>query len=136
MRINVTGDCPTAKAIRGYLGKYDFHLTDHEPDWTIHIEEPGGTPRPSVDGVGGELEQAILGGGYVPITVTRHLRKQMATTVEIETGRTVSSEREIRVLVPSNDPDRRAVEIGVFRGLLEMSGSKPQQTRWWQRKSK
>ncbi len=126
MRINVTGDCPTAKAIRGYLGKYDFHLTDHEPDWTIHIEEPGGTPRPSVDGVGGELEQAIL----------RHLRKQMATTVEIETGRTVSSEREIRVLVPSNDLDRRAVEIGVFRGLLEMSASKPQQTRWWQRKSK
>ena len=126
MRINVTGDCPTAKAIRGYLGKYDFHLTDHEPDWTIHIEEPGGTPRPSVDGVGGELEQAIL----------RHLRKQMATTVEIETGRTVSSEREIRVLVPSNDPDRSAVEIGVFRGLLEMSGSKPQQTRWWQRRPK
>ena len=126
MRINVTGDCPTAKAIRGYLGKYDFHLTDHEPDWTIHIEEPGGTPRPSVDGLGGELEQAIL----------RHLRKQMATTVEIETGRTVSSEREIRVLGPSSEPDRRAVEIGVFRGLLEMSGSKPQQTRWWQRKSK
>ncbi len=126
MRINVTGDCSTAKAIRGYLGKYDFHLTDHEPDWTIHIEEPGGTPRPSVDGLGGELEQAIL----------RHLRKQMATTVEIETGRTVSSEREIRVLVPNSEPDRRAVEIGVFRGLLEMSGSKPQQTRWWQRKPK
>ena len=126
MRINVTGDCSTAKAIRGYLGKYDFHLTDHEPDWTIHIEELGGTLRPSLDGLGGELEQAIL----------RHLRKQMATTVEIETGRTVSSEREIRVLVPSSEPDRRAVEIGVFRGLLEMSGSKPQQTRWWQRKPK
>ena len=122
MRINLTGDCPTAKALRGYLGKHDFHLTDHQPDWIVHIEEPEGMTRPSLDGLGGELEQAIL----------RHLRKQMATTVEVETGRTVSSEREIRVRVPGNEINRRAVEIGVFRGLLELS-SKP---RWWQRKSK
>ena len=129
MRINVTGECPTAKAVRGYLSKHDFHLTDHDPDWTIHIEEPEGATRPALDSHGGELEQAIL----------RHLRKQLVTAVEVHTGRTVSSDREIRILVPGTEPDRKAVETGVFRGLLELAKQEAQ-TRWWdtilQRKSK
>ena len=120
MRINVTGECGTAKAVRGYLSKYDFHLTDHAPDWTIHIEEPEGASKPALDGHGGELEQAIL----------RHLRKQVATAVEIHPGRTVSSDREIRILVPGTEPDRKAVETGVFRGLLEIA-KQDVETRWW-----
>jgi hypothetical protein len=126
MRIHVTGDCAAAKALRGYLSKQDFHLTGHEPDWTVHIEEPEGTLHPVLDSAGGELEQAIL----------RHLRKQTASAIEIHTARTVSSEREIRVLVPRSETDRKAVETGVFRGLLEIAGqepgSKPSPSRWWQ----
>ena len=129
MRINVTGECPTAKALRGYLAKHDFHLTVHNPNWIIHIEEPEEATKPALDSRGGELEQAIL----------RHLRKQLTTPVEICPGRTVSSDREIRIRVPQSEPERRAVEIGVFRGLLELAKQEIQ-TRWWdpiiQRKSK
>jgi hypothetical protein len=134
MRINVTGECPTAKVVRGYLSKHDFHLTDHDPDWIIHIEEPAGAAIPSLDGRGGELEQAIL----------RHLRRQSVTAIEVHTGRTVSSEREIRILVPASDIHRQAVETGVFRGVLETAKQNasdiPSPARWWramlQRKTK
>jgi hypothetical protein len=65
----------------------------------------------------------------------RHLRKQTASAIEVHTARTVSSEREIRVLVPPNEMDRKAVETGVFRGLLEIAkqdvSSNPSQSRWW-----
>src|SRR5882672_5274635 len=104
MRINVTGECPTAKAIRGYLARHDFHLTDHDPDWVVQIEEPEGATRPALDGCGGELEQAIL----------RHLRKQTMGAIEIRTANRVSSEREIRILVPPQEAERKAVETGVF----------------------
>src|SRR5579864_8828732 len=127
MRIHVTGECPTAKTLRGYLRKHDFHVTGHEPDWVIHIEEPEGVTRPALDSAGGELEQAIL----------RHLRKQTAGAIEIHTTRTVSSDREIRIQVPPNETDRKAVETGVFRGLLEVAKqdgiSNPSPTRWWTR---
>jgi hypothetical protein len=125
MRIQVTGDCPTAKALRGYLRRHDFHLTGHAPDWIVHIEEPEGTAMPVLDSAGGELEQAIL----------RHLRKQATHSIEIHTGRTVSSEREIRILVPPAEEDRKAVEIGVFRGLLEIAKQRESSmlspSRWW-----
>ena len=125
MRIHVTGECPTAKALRGYLRKHDFHVTGYQPDWIVHIEEPEGATQPVLDSAGGELEQAIL----------RHLRKQTASAIQIHTSRTVSSEREIRVLVPPGEADRKAIETGVFRGLLEIAqqvvSSKPSQSRWW-----
>src|SRR5438270_3378794 len=125
MRIQVTGDCSTAKALRGYLRKHDFHLTEHQPDWIVYIEEPEGTLQLVLDSAGGELERAIL----------HHLRKQTAGPIEIHTGRTLSSEREIRILVPPAEQDRKAVETGVFRGLLEIAkqhqGNQPSPSRWW-----
>src|SRR2546429_4601030 len=125
MRISVTGECPVAKALRGYLCKHDFHLTDLAPDWIVHIEEPEDATALTLDGAGGELEQALL----------RHIRKQTSSAIEIHTARMVSSEREIRILVPRSETDRKAVETGVFRGLLEIakqdSNSKPSRSRWW-----
>jgi len=125
MRICVTGECPAAKALRGYLCKHDFHLTEHAADWTIHIEESVDAVRLTLDSTGGELEQALL----------RHIRKQTSSAIEIHTARMVSSEREIRILVPRSEADRKAVEMGVFRGLLEIakqdSNSKPSRSRWW-----
>ena len=53
MRIHVTGECPTAKALRGYLRKHDFHVTGHHPDWVVHIEEPEGATKPVLDSAGG-----------------------------------------------------------------------------------
>ena len=124
MRISVTGECAAAKALRGYLCKHDFHLTDHAPDWIVHIEEPEGATTVTLDSAGGELEQALL----------RHIRKQTSSAIEIHTP-LASSEREIRIGVPRSETDRKAVETGVFRGLLEIAkqdlNSKPSWSGWW-----
>ena len=121
MRIQLVGDCPTAKVIRGYLRRHDFHLTDYHPDWIVHVEETEGLDTPALDGTGGALESIIL----------RHLRKQTASAIEIRTARTVSSEREVRVIVPSREPERKAVETSVFRALLELAAQGPSPSRWW-----
>ena len=39
MRILIAGDNPTAKALRGYLARHDFHLTSYAPDYTVRIDE-------------------------------------------------------------------------------------------------
>jgi len=121
MRVLIAGDCPTAKALRGYLARHDFHLTGHAPDLTVTIEEQSGAVRPQIDGIPGELEQAIL----------RHLRKQTSMPVEIHTGIGVKSDRTVRIVLPPNEGERRAVEISVFRALLAISGQR-EKRRWWQ----
>jgi hypothetical protein len=123
MRIHVTGECPAAKALRGYLCKHDFHLTAHEPDWVVHIEELEEAAGLVIDGAGGELEQAVL----------RHVRKLTAIPIEIRTARTVSGDREIRILVPPREADRKAIETAVFRGLLELAKQAliAQASPWW-----
>jgi hypothetical protein len=122
MRIHVTGECPPAKAVRGYLSRHDFHLTGHEPDWVVHIEEAA---RLVIDGGGGELEQAVL----------RHVRKLTASPIEIHSECTVSGSREIRILVPPFEAERKAVETAVFRGLLEVAkqGLSGKPSPWWKR---
>ena len=122
MRVLVSGDCPTAKALRGNLARHDFHLTGHFPDFTIWIEEQPGLERPLLDSVDSELEQAVL----------RHLRKQTATPVEIQTAGGIESDREVRIVVPPIEAERRAVEVGVFRALLELSGQAETAGKsWW-----
>jgi len=126
MRILIEGDNPTAKALRGYLARHDFHLTNHEPDYTVHIDEDEGAIRPSLAGITCELDQAIL----------RHLRIQTATSIEIHNPTGSESDREVRIVTPAAEEYRRAVEVSVFRALLEISGQQPaadtnKRRRWW-----
>ena len=86
MRIFIAGDCPAAKAVRGYLRRQDFHLTDFRPDWTVRIEEQPDLTHPVLDSIHCELEQAIL----------RRLRKQTSTPITIQTSGGVESGREVR----------------------------------------
>ena len=120
MRILIAGDCPAAKAVRGYLARHHFHLTAYAPDFTVRIEEQHDAARPLVAGIPGELEQAIL----------RHLRKHTATPVELHTTGG-ENERTVRIVVPAEESERRAAEISVFRALLELSGQREKRS-WWQ----
>ncbi len=123
MRVLIAGDGPTAKALRGQLARHDFHLTSYHPHMTIRIEEPpDAMMRPLLDGVGGELEWAIL----------RHLRRQTSTPIEIHTAGDVQSSEEVRIVVPPVEEERRAVEVAAFRALLELSGqSQMARKPWW-----
>ncbi len=128
MRILILGDNPTAKALRGYLARHDFHLTNHAPDYTVHIDEDESAARPWLTGIPCELEQAIL----------RHLRKQAATPIEIHSPTGVESDREVRIVAPPVEEERRAIEVAVFRALLEISGQHEaadinKKRRWWTR---
>jgi hypothetical protein len=120
MRVLIEGDCTTAKALRGYLARHDFHLTSHAPDLAVRIEEQASAVRPLIAALPGELEQAIL----------RHLRKQTATPVEIHTAGRAEGDRAVRIVVPPHEAERRAVEVSVFRALLEVSGQK-EKLPWW-----
>ncbi len=42
--------------------------------------------------------------------------------IEIHTAGGVASDREVRIVVPPVEEERRAVEVSVFRALLEISG--------------
>lgn len=120
MRVLIAGDCVTAKALRGYLARHDFHLTHHAPDFTVRIEEQSSAVRPFIVAIPGELERAIL----------RHLRKQTGTPIEIHTAGGAESDRTVRIVVPSHEGERRAVEVSVFRALLEVSGQQ-EKLPWW-----
>lgn len=123
MRVLILGDSPAAKALRGHLARHDFHLTSYQPDATVRIEEQLDAVHPMLDGIHCELEQAIL----------RHLRKQTATPIEIHTAGGVESDREVRIVVPATDKERCAVEVAVFRALLDISGQSfgSQKRAWW-----
>jgi len=122
MRVLIAGDCPSAKALRGQLARHDFYLTSYHPHWTVRIEEGPDATRLMLDGVGGELERAIL----------RHLRRQTPTPIEIHTGAGMGSDQEVRMVVPPVEEDRRAAEIAAFRALLELSGQGSRARRpWW-----
>jgi len=120
MRVLIAGDCVTAKALRGYLARHDFHLTSHAPDFTVRVEEQSGAVRPLIAGIPGELEQAIL----------RHLRKQTATPIELHPATRGEAQRAVRIVVPPHENERRAVELSVFRALLELSGQR-ERLPWW-----
>jgi hypothetical protein len=120
MRVLIAGDCVTAKALRGYLARHDFHLTSHTPDFAVRIEEQSGAVRPLIAATPGELEQAIL----------RHLRKQTATPIEIQTTGGGEDDRTVRIVVPPHEGERRAVEVSVFRALLEVSRQQ-EELPWW-----
>jgi hypothetical protein len=126
MRVLIAGDCPTAKALRGYLARHDFHLTSHHPDFTLRIEEHAGALRPLLDSIHCDLEQTVL----------RHLRNQTATPIEIHTSGGVESDREVRIVVPPDEAERHAVEVSVLRALLEISGQQDSagahaKSAWW-----
>jgi hypothetical protein len=120
MRVLIAGDCVTAKALRGYLTRHDFHLTSHAPDFTVRIEEDSGAVRPLIAAIAGDLEQAIL----------RHLRKQTATPIELHPAAGEEASRAVRIVVPPDESERRAVEVSVFRALLEVSGQR-EKLPWW-----
>jgi hypothetical protein len=125
MRIKVTGECESARALRGLLRKAGFVVSDALPEvgpvagYTITIEESDQSGWIHVDSVDGELEAAVL----------RQITKLSTHPVSLDRpGGQVHSERELRVVVPAGDAaQQHAVEFGVLRGLLEVCAPKPDQ---------
>lgn len=108
MRINVTGETSTAKAIRGLLNTAGFVVTPHFADFRIDIEEWGAGIL--FDSVSCPLEAAIF----------KHTRPLSGAEIRFVTNSGNLNDNRIRIAVGESEVDRRAVELGVLRGLLDM----------------
>ncbi len=127
MRIHITGENDTAKAARTLVRQAGFAVApDARPaareDFRVFIDEWTIDPRIHLDSVDGPLETAVL----------KHVTQLSRLPVVVDRpGGLTRSEREIRICLPAdNFEQQHAVELGILRALLEVSGHRPPQP-WW-----
>ncbi|MBZ5701487.1 MAG: hypothetical protein LAN84_06540 [Acidobacteriia bacterium] len=141
MRVKISGENDCAKAARGLLRQAGFAVTEFLPGeavlqgplagYAITIEEIAGTERIHLDSVDGPLEAAIL----------KHITQLSKLPVVVDRpGGVVHNDREIVLLAPGSAEQQQAVEFGVLRGLLELSGQQkaaekalPPRAPWYKR---
>jgi hypothetical protein len=141
MRVKIIGENDCAKATRGLLRQAGFAVTEFLPaeavtqgplaGYAITIEEAAGASRIHVDSVDCPLEAAIL----------KHITQLSKLPVVVDRpGGVVHSDREIALIAPASAEEQQAVEFGVLRGLLELSGqqkaaekAQPQRASWYKR---
>lgn len=113
MRIQVKGSSNTTHALRGLLQRARFPVIDTAPiyGFTITIDESADVGVPTFDSVDCELEREIVSCVTELVKGDVVLRRQ---------GGTVTSDREMSILVPPNSIVQELVELGVLRGLLRM----------------
>ncbi|HYL62267.1 MAG TPA: hypothetical protein VE077_06560 [Candidatus Methylomirabilis sp.] len=142
MRVKIIGENNCAKATRGLLRQAGFAVTEFLPadavtqgplaGYVIGIVEDGRADKIHIDSVDCALEAAIL----------KHITQLSKHPVVLNRpGGVVHSDREIGLIVPHDEEEQQAVEFGVLRGLLEVTGQvkaaektvPPRQAAWYQR---
>jgi hypothetical protein len=142
MRVKIIGENNCAKAARGLLRQAGFAVTEFLPadavtqgplaGYVIGIIEDGRADQIHIDSVDCALEAAIL----------KHITQLSKHAVVLNRpGGVVHSDREIGLIVPHDAEEQQAVEFGVLRGLLEVSGqtkaaertAPPQRASWYER---
>jgi hypothetical protein len=142
MRVKIIGENNCAKAARGLLRRAGFAVTEFLPadaitqgplaGYVIGITEDARADKIYIDSVDCALEAAIL----------KHITQLSNHVVVLNRpGGVVHSDREIGLIVPHDAEEQQAVEFGVLRGLLEVSGqakaaekiAAPQRAPWYRR---
>jgi len=141
MRVKIIGENDCAKAARGLLRQAGFAVTEFLPadgvtqgplaGYVIGIVEDGRADKIHIDSVDCALEAAIL----------KHITQLSKHAVVLNRpGGVVHSDREIGLIVPHDAEEQQAVEFGVLRGLLEVTGQTnaagktfpPKRAPWYQ----
>jgi hypothetical protein len=123
MRVKIIGENDCAKAARGLLRQAGFAVTEFLPTdavahgplagYVIGITQDARADKIYIDSVDCALEALIL----------KHITQLSKRPVVINRpGGVVHSDREIGLIVPHDAEEQQAVEFGVLRGLLELSG--------------
>ena len=141
MRVKIIGENECARAARGLLRQAAFAVTEFLPadavtqgplaGFVVTIVEDSRADKIHVDSIDCAFEAAIL----------RHITQLSKHPVVVNRpGGVVHSDREIGLIVPQDEAEKQAVEFGVLRGLLEISGQikltpKPTAAKvpWYQR---
>ena len=122
MRIAVVGTGNTANALRVNLRMAKFAVVESRADYTVIVEETS-VPGVVFDSVDCPMETEIL----------RAVRKLTKGRVEIQTAGGTRSDRDVRIEVGPGEQERRAVEIGVYRGLSRFMKMPEARVSWWKR---
>ena len=111
MRIQVSGESGSARALGGYLLKSGYHVTESRPAYTVTVEEGKSAGNIVVEGNGGEL--------------AAEAQKAIAelTATPIEMRRSGGSDRVIRVVTTGREEDSYAIERGLLRAVLRVTGN-------------
>ncbi|MBM3813446.1 MAG: hypothetical protein FJW20_17630 [Acidimicrobiia bacterium] len=120
MRIQVKGECPSAKAVRTGLAAEGFAVSDWFPTYKIHIGETEGA-IPEVDGVDCELERQVVNS----------IATIAGTDVLLRRPGGVRSDQEIRILIPRNQEMAAAVEQAAIKGFALATNNKSNWRMTW-----
>jgi hypothetical protein len=123
MRIQVSGTCLSACAVRSGLAAEGFAVTSAFPSYQILIEETYG-PVPEVDGVDCELERQIV----------NMIAKTAGTDILLRRPGGVQSDQKIRILIPKDDAIANLVEQAIIKGFALATQSKSNwRSKWFAR---
>ncbi len=115
MRIKVSGDCPSAKALRGELAAAGYVVTEHFASYTIMIEESAEQRKAiMIDAIDCELERQVINA----------VAQNTAIPIVLLRPGGVQSDRAIRVIIPPDEECRIAAERGLLSGLVRAIHSK------------
>ncbi len=120
MRIQVTGDCPSARAVRTGLAAEGFAVTRWFPSYEIQIEATSGA-IPEVDGVDSELERQVV-NCIAGIANTDILLRRQGE---------VRSDQKIRILIPQDEAKAALVEQAIIKGFALATTSRPNRRSTW-----
>jgi hypothetical protein len=111
MRISIEGDTGIAKVLRGYATAAGLHLTNHNPTYSVIVEEGAG-PNIVIDGINCRFKEAVQNA----------VSELSDTRIEYQRAGGVQSDRKIRIVGTGSEADADAIERGVLRALLIVTG--------------
>lgn len=123
MRISIEGDTQIAKVLRGYAAAAGLHVTSFNPSYSVIVEEGAG-PNIVIDGVNCRFKDAVQDA----------IAELSDTRIEYHRAGGVQSDRRIRVVSNGAERDADAIERGLLRALLMVSGQAPSRKsllRFW-----
>lgn len=127
MRIRVTGECDAAKVLRKKLPQAGFVVTESLPDYSVAIEIH-------------EEDSIIIDGIPCPFETQTAFHVSKLTSADIRLRRRtgdVFRDDQIKVTLRAVPEEENAVELGIIRALLEISGQKTRKKFWqvWRTKA-
>jgi len=127
MRIQIIGDCDSAKSLRGLLGRAGFAISDKNSFYTINLTQNDSLSYVQVDSIDCELERTII-QCIGELGVKQFLlRRDFA----------MPSDREITITLPEHLSYE--VEIGIMRAMIRCVTPKNVEvemippTKWYKR---
>lgn len=127
MRIRVTGECDAAKVLRKKLPQAGFVVTESLPDYSVAIEIH-------------EEDSIIIDGIPCPFETQTAFHVSKLTSADIRLRRRtgdVFRDDQIKVTLRAVPEEENAVELGIIRALIEISGQKTRKKFWqvWRTKA-